>query len=334
MMYRPKTRMKELLESNYKLLAVTSRFNIAFGFGDKSVEEVCEKNRVDTPTFLAVCNLLSGHEFDASAISLPSLIEYLRRAHSAFFEITFPHIRHHLIDAITCADADEAALLLLRFYDDYVDEVRRHMEHENREIFTYAERLLSGEWEGMMRISDYSGNHESMARKLDEIKNIFIYHYTQKDNARLSAALAEIIICEKDLESHFEVENNLFVPNVELLESRLSERTRSGGPGNYGAPINSTVCGESFLSSATTESGERERSRSQVELSEREKDIIRLVARGKANKEIADELFISAHTVATHRRNISSKLNIHSPAGLTIYALLNHIVELDTLNPM
>jgi regulator of cell morphogenesis and NO signaling len=47
------------------------------------------------------------------------------------------------------------------------------------------------------------------------------------------------------------------------------------------------------------------------------------------NKQIADELRLSTHTVITHRRNISAKLQIHSTAGLTIYAIVNKLVELD-----
>ena len=63
-------------------------------------------------------------------------------------------------------------------------------------------------------------------------------------------------------------------------------------------------------------------------LSEREQDTIRCLARGNANKEIADELCISVHTVATHRRNISTKLDIHSPAGLVIFDILHHLVDI------
>ena len=47
------------------------------------------------------------------------------------------------------------------------------------------------------------------------------------------------------------------------------------------------------------------------------------------NKEIADHLFISINTVLTHRKNISRKLNIHSIAGLTIYAIVNKLVNLE-----
>lgn len=68
-------------------------------------------------------------------------------------------------------------------------------------------------------------------------------------------------------------------------------------------------------------------------LSKREKDIIRGIAKGKANKEIAEELYRSVYTVATHRRNICAKLGIHSPAGLTVYAIINHLVDIDEVKP-
>lgn len=64
-------------------------------------------------------------------------------------------------------------------------------------------------------------------------------------------------------------------------------------------------------------------------LSQREKEIIVCVVKGMTNKEIADKLFISIHTVVTHRRNIAKKLQIHSPAGLTIYAIVNKLVNID-----
>lgn len=66
----------------------------------------------------------------------------------------------------------------------------------------------------------------------------------------------------------------------------------------------------------------------QNSLSQREKEIIGCVVSGMTNKEIAEQLFISVHTVITHRRNITRKLQIHSAAGLTIYAIVNKLVEL------
>lgn len=67
-------------------------------------------------------------------------------------------------------------------------------------------------------------------------------------------------------------------------------------------------------------------------LTPREREIVVCVVKGMTNKEIANELFLSTHTVITHRRNISKKLQIHSPSGLTIYAIMNKLVELNEIN--
>lgn len=66
-------------------------------------------------------------------------------------------------------------------------------------------------------------------------------------------------------------------------------------------------------------------------LSQREKEIISHVVKGMTNQEIADKLFLSIHTVITHRRNIARKLEIHSATGLTIYAIVNKIVDLSEI---
>jgi DNA-binding CsgD family transcriptional regulator len=66
-------------------------------------------------------------------------------------------------------------------------------------------------------------------------------------------------------------------------------------------------------------------------LSSREKEIVGLVVKGLSNKQIAEKLNLSIHTVITHRRNISTKLDIHSTSGLTIYAIVNKLIEIDDI---
>ena len=152
-----------------------------------------------------------------------------------------------------------------------------------------------------------------MASKLNELKDIFIYHYIQRDNDRLSSALFDIIVCENDLMSHFEVESRLFMPAVEKLENSLRSRL---------TPDDDDV-----------NEPEGESDRNLDALSDREKEIVKCVAMGMSNKEIADSLCLSIHTVTTHRRNLSSKLGIHSAAGLAIFAILHHLVDLKDVNP-
>lgn len=69
------------------------------------------------------------------------------------------------------------------------------------------------------------------------------------------------------------------------------------------------------------------------ELTTREKDVLKLVALGHSSKEIADQLFISTHTVISHRKNLTEKLGIKSISGLTVYAILNKLIDPDSINP-
>ncbi len=64
-----------------------------------------------------------------------------------------------------------------------------------------------------------------------------------------------------------------------------------------------------------------------ISLSEREIEVIRLISDGKTNKEIADKLFLSTHTVNTHRKNIMNKLGIKNTAGIVIYAFRENIIK-------
>ncbi len=63
------------------------------------------------------------------------------------------------------------------------------------------------------------------------------------------------------------------------------------------------------------------------ELSQRELTILKMVAAGMTNQNIADKLFISLYTVITHRKNITKKLDIKTVAGLTVYAILNDLIK-------
>lgn len=80
---------------------------------------------------------------------------------------------------------------------------------------------------------------------------------------------------------------------------------------------------------ASTELQEEEEE--QQTLSSREKEIVVCVVKGMTNREIADRLYLSTHTVITHRRNIARKLQVHSASGLTVYAIVNKLVELNEI---
>ena len=69
-----------------------------------------------------------------------------------------------------------------------------------------------------------------------------------------------------------------------------------------------------------------------TELTRREIEVLQLVTKGHSNKEIADQLFVSIHTVISHRKNISEKTGIKSASGLTMYAILKKIIDVNEIN--
>jgi regulator of cell morphogenesis and NO signaling len=306
--------MSALINDNNALLMVMSRFGLSLGFGDKTVAEVCKAQDVHCPTFLTVANFVSETvhkegDYPVGSYSLPALLDYLKRAHTYFLEFNLPTIRRKLIEAIDCSGSDEVAMLILKFFDEYVREVRRHMEFEDRSVFTYIEQLLQNTVIDSYDITTFASKHGQVNSKLTELKSIIVKYYPGKENYnQLNAVLFDIYNCEQDLTSHCDVEDYLLVPAVAALEQRLHRDER----------INSAA-------------GAVEKTVGQDTLSAREREIIVCVVKGLTNKETADMLCLSVHTVITHRRNIARKLQIHSPAGLTIYAIVNKLVDMSEI---
>ena len=309
--YKPTARMRDLVSDNSVLLLVMGRFGISLGFGDKSVREVCRSHHVDENTFLEVANFVSDREYHYESVSLSSLIGYLKQAHEYFLDFNLPNIRRKLIESIDYSGNNDIAMLIVKFYDEYVTEVRRHMEYENEVVFTYVEQLSQGLLNRNYTISEFAGKHTPIGDKLKELKDIVIRYYPERNNYLLNAVLLDIILCEQDLTSHCMIEDKLFVPAVKHVEQQIRQ---SGQVAYIGESENETP----------------DKDKLEV-LSDREKDIVVCVAKGMNNKEIADYLFLSVHTVTTHRRNISNKLQIHTTAGLIIYAIANRLVNIEDI---
>ena len=312
--YTPTDKMSDIICDNYSLLQVMSRFDIPLGFGDASVEEVCQTNQVDCHTFLAVVNFINkGHSRSSLPyvdLSVQALMHYLKNAHHYFLDFQLPTIRRKLLEAIDCSTDGEVTILILKFFDGYVQEVRNHMNYEDAHVFTYVEKLLKGEKDEAYDINMFVRHHHHIDEKLTELKNSIIKYYPVNQNAyRMNSVLFDIFNCEKDLALHTDVEDYLFVPAVLQLEENIKNKKES-------------------IVSRVQEETISEEPASQDNLSQREKEIIRCVVKGLSNKEIAEELFISIHTVITHRRNIARKLEIHSPTLLTVYAIVNKLVDI------
>ena len=173
------------------------------------------------------------------------------------------------------------------------------------------EALLDGKPTGNYDIDTYSKHHGQESDRLRELKSIII-KYLPGDglhNNQLSATLYDIYNNEEWLSLHAEVEDRIFIPAIRLLEHKSRQ---SGVSQNISKMIGQNSDGNEALG-------------------EREKEVIVSLVQGMTNKEIADHLCISINTVITHRRNIARKLQIHSVAGLTIYAIVNNLVDISSV---
>ena len=324
-MYEADDKMISLIRDNYDLLQSLGSFGISLGFGDKTVQETCEDNNVDTYTFLAVVNFtINGYgEFESDEkISVPTLLHYLEASHAYFLDFQLPYIRRELTESLNENDIPEQssptrrlslARLILRFYDEYAREIRLHMKYEQKTLFPYVESLLEGHPANDYNVETFSKHHGAADKKLRELKLLIIKYLPQDGlhNNQLTATLHDIYENEVWLRQHAEVEDHIFVPAIRRLEQKVKQND-----------ITKNISDMVFKGSLGQDS---------EALSDREKDVIIALVQGMSNKEIADHLCISTNTVITHRRNIARKLQIHSPAGLTIYAIVNGLVDISAV---
>ena len=226
--FTPNMKMSELINNDHSLLLVLSRFGLHLGFGNKTVSEVCDESAIHCKTFLAVVNFLSAGNFDIQQantdISVETMIGYLTNAHNYFLDFKLPSIRKKLLEAVNQPDQGlPYGLIFMKFFDDYVLEVRRHMEYENKVVFPYALQLVSGQVKGKYNIAVFEKRHHEIDSKLEELKNILIKYYPDNgSNHLLTEVLFDILSCEIDIESHNKVEDYLFVPVVEAIENKMA----------------------------------------------------------------------------------------------------------------
>ena len=186
------------------------------------------------------------------------------------------------------------------------------MKYEEKTLFPYVQSLLDGQPKSDYNVETFSKHHEQTDKKLREVK-LMVIKYLPADahlNNKLTATLYDIYNNEEWLRQHAEVEEHIFVPAIRRLEQMVKQQDVSKN-----------------ITSMVFKGGQD----GSEALSDRERDVVIALVQGMQNKEIADHLCISVNTVITHRRNIARKLQIHSAAGLTIYAIVNGLVDISSV---
>ena len=297
-MYKGTDKICDLMSHEEDAIQIISRFGLGMGVGDQTIAQVCEAHDVHTPTFLSVVNYKVFKQRAIPAdIDIPTLQRYLRNAHTYFLDFRLPRLRRSLIEAIIPADpTTKIPGLILRCYDEFVEEIRAHIEHEN-----------AGQFE------EHEHDDERITSKLTEIKNLIIKYYPGAAPQRTN----EVVVTEKGLVTYtlISVMSDLWHTEQDFADHCAIE--------------------DHILRPALTNKHPHSKAQKPMpeteELSDRERDVLIQVVRGLSNKEIADVLCISMHTVVSHRKHITHKLHIYSTAGLTIYAIVNKLVDINSL---
>ena len=298
----PAMKMADLMDLRPSLPGVLARMGLPFGFGEQTVDEVCRKQDVDPETFLLICSVYAVDGYAPTKerlrkADLRDVLKYLRLSHTYYMDVALNELADAL-KTLTEPCGEKHKRIIRQFFSEYKDELMKHFEYEEKAVFPYAEAILH---HGRLTDDDYEENHSHMEEKLADLKSLVMKYLPpecgQQDICR---ALSCIYSLQEDIARHILVEDGVLVPIV----NRKLHTDLEGGD-------------------------ETPRTEGEA-LSAREKEILVCVAKGLLNKEIADLCNLSIHTVITHRKNITRKTGIKTAPGLTVYALLNNLIDINT----
>lgn len=307
MIFTGTMKLAYLIDQNSYLLGLVNRVGLSFGFGESTVEEACKKAGVDIDTFLLICNVYSFEDFiptseDLRKADVHGIVDYLQASHSFYLKTAIRSLASLMENMLE--PCEESRKKIIRgFFAEYKSELEKHFEYEEGKVFPYVIAMLEKKEHPAFSIRQFEKHHSNIQEKLDDLRDIIMkYLPRQCDNEKICETLIYIYYLKNDLARHTSIEDNVLVPMVSDLE-------RNG-----------------FIASGSIFS----KSADDV-LSDREKEILVCVAKGMLNKEIADQFSLSIYTVITHRKNISRKTGIKTVAGLTVYALLNGLIDINTI---
>lgn len=250
-----------------------------------------------TPSLHPVLNpAMNSAELSIEKDRLQEILDSLRKGHRYYMDVMVPGLASSL-ERMTAPCREHQRETFWKFFSDYKEELLTHFSYEENVVFPYIEAMLNDRHSGQYSIGEYEQNHSNVQEKLDDLKNLITMYLPRECRQEdANQVLNDLYALELDLGKHTFIEDDVLIPAARRLEEQvLASRTESD------------------------------------ELSEREKEILVCVAKGMLNKEIADTCHISINTVITHRKNITRKTGIKTVAGLTVYALLNNLIDMNTI---
>ncbi|MDR0605558.1 MAG: hemerythrin domain-containing protein [Bacteroidales bacterium] len=228
-LFTTKMKLSDLLFTDYNLILILSRFGIKLGFGEKSVEEVCQKYHISPHLFLVVANVTTYNEYfpdegEIISLNVNELIDYLQASHTYYLEDKIFSIENQL-NSLYSKKEERYGEMIGQFFSEYKNEVVNHFAYEENTVFPYVRDLLKQNTHVNYHINQFEKNHSNIEDKLTDLINILIKYLPENDrNKERENVLFNIFLFAKDLNKHILIENKVLVPCVKLIEEQYEQQ--------------------------------------------------------------------------------------------------------------
>ena len=232
-------KMADLILLNYQLLPIINRFGINLGFGEQTVQQICEQNKININFFLEIVNAFHDKKYfpdkNLQKFSIQLIINYLSKTHEFFTEVKLLAIENminQLINNYKCQNRQKIALIK-NFFLEYKKEFILHVEYENNTVYPYVllveNAFISQTKENIRKIRQnnysiekYANEHSDVQAKLFDLKNILIKYLPQPYETNLcNHILFDIFELETDLFNHQRIEEKVLIPKIYAMENKL-----------------------------------------------------------------------------------------------------------------
>jgi len=243
MLLNKNTKMAEVIHTNYLLLTILERFDIQLGFGDKTIEEVCSDNNINSEFFLEIINSFNDHSYfpqtHLQTFPLKLIISYIQKSHNYYLNNKIPQIDILIRKLKELSDnkQKDQVELIGKFFQEYKQETLVHIQNEENEVFPYILTIDNAFSENRVdnaivnlvnerSIKEFIDTHTNIEDKLYDLKNIIIkYLLPAKDHTISNALLFELFRLEQDLKDHARIENKVLAPKVQFMESQILDNS-------------------------------------------------------------------------------------------------------------
>ncbi len=235
-------KMADVIHRDYHLLSVLYRFNINLGFGEKTVEQICDQNAVNSDFFLEITNAFIDKDYfpsdELQNFPLSVIVDYLQATHRYYTEEKIPELTY-LFQTLINKGNQDGLMMIQRFFQEYLDEFGKHIDREEKKVYPYVLELETDFTQkkttatflhrlDRYRIKDYEQEHDDIEGKLFDLKNILIKYVPPMDDYHLvHQILSKLFRLEKDINDHSHIEDKVLIPKVKKLEKRFLKQVEN-----------------------------------------------------------------------------------------------------------